>query len=83
VTEQSDVLRHVIEVLERCEIDYMLVGSWASGLYGEPRFTQDIDFVVALPGDAAIDLGVAVGRRASIVVPRASTRVGQAFAPPR
>lgn len=61
MTEQSDVVRHVIEVLERCEIDYMLVGSWASGLYGEPRFTQDIDFVVALPGDKAALLYAAFG----------------------
>lgn len=51
MADQSDVLRHVVGVLERCEIGYLLVGSWASGLYGEPRFTQDIDFVLELPRD--------------------------------
>ena len=46
--EQSDLLARVIEVLEIQGIDYMLVGSIASGAYGEPRFTQDIDIVVDL-----------------------------------
>lgn len=46
--EQLDLLRHAIETLERLEVSYALVGSWGSGIYGEPRFTRDIDIVVAL-----------------------------------
>lgn len=46
--EQTDLLRLAIDVLETQNVPYMLVGSYASGLYGEPRYTQDIDMVVEL-----------------------------------
>ncbi len=46
--EQDELLGQVIEVLERLKITYMIVGSIASGAYGEPRMTQDIDVVVDL-----------------------------------
>jgi hypothetical protein len=49
--EQVELLRYAIEVLERLGIVYMVVGSYASGSYGEPRFTQDIDIVVDLQLD--------------------------------
>jgi len=44
--EQSDLLRYVIEALEKLGMPYMIVGSFASGIYGEPRLTQDIDIVI-------------------------------------
>ncbi len=44
--EQPALLRYAIEVLERHGIDYALVGSLASSLWGEVRFTNDIDIVV-------------------------------------
>jgi hypothetical protein len=46
--EQIDVLRLAIDVLEKLGVRYMVVGSYASGSYGEPRMTQDIDIVVEL-----------------------------------
>jgi hypothetical protein len=46
--EQDELLRRMVEVLEEQGITYLLVGSLASGVYGEPRFTQDIDVVVEL-----------------------------------
>jgi len=46
--EQTDLLRLVLDVLESRSIPYMVVGSFASATYGEPRFTYDIDFVVEL-----------------------------------
>ena len=46
--EQIDLLREVIKVLDDLGITYMLVGSFASSAYGEPRLTQDIDIVVEL-----------------------------------
>jgi predicted nucleotidyltransferase len=46
--KQSEVLHFAVEVLERLEIPYALVGSFASGAYGEPRFTHDIDILVDL-----------------------------------
>lgn len=46
--EQPDVLRHAIEALQSRNVAYMLVGSMASGMYGEPRSTLDIDIVIDL-----------------------------------
>jgi hypothetical protein len=46
--EQADLLRRVITVLDELQVPYMIVGSWASSAYGEPRLTQDIDIVVDL-----------------------------------
>lgn len=46
--EQDDFLRYVLEQLEILEIRYAIVGSFASGVYGEPRFTQDVDIIVDL-----------------------------------
>jgi hypothetical protein len=30
------------------DVHYLLVGGWAVGLYGNPRATKDIDFLVAI-----------------------------------
>ena len=49
--EQSDLLRMVLDVLEEQRIVYCIGGSLASGVYGEPRYTHDIDVVVDLQMD--------------------------------
>lgn len=49
---QADLLRYVIEVLESQKLTYMVVGSFASSMYGEARLTSDIDIVVNLRADA-------------------------------
>ena len=36
---------YVVEVLERLEIPYMVVGGFAATLHGEPRLTIDVDIV--------------------------------------
>jgi hypothetical protein len=46
--EQIELLRYVIQSLDQLGIPHMLVGSFASIAYGEPRFTNDIDFVIDL-----------------------------------
>lgn len=46
--EEKKVFQRMIEVLEGLRIPYMITGSVASILYGEPRFTNDIDVVIAL-----------------------------------
>jgi hypothetical protein len=46
--QQDELLRHVVDILEEQGITYLLVGSLASGVYGEPRLTHDIDVVVDL-----------------------------------
>ena len=43
-----DLLRLAIETLERLQIPYLVCGSVASGGYGEPRMTLDIDIVIDL-----------------------------------
>ena len=45
--DQADILRFAVSILETLNIPYMLVGSMASGVYGEARLTQDIDLVIA------------------------------------
>lgn len=37
---------HVIQVLERLDIPYMVVGGFAAIFYGEPRLTIDVDILV-------------------------------------
>ena len=42
-----EIVREVVELLERESVDYMLVGGIASMHHAIPRFTKDADFVVA------------------------------------
>lgn len=46
--DQRDLLRKVLETFDAVGIKYILVGSVASAVYGEPRLTLDIDVVAAL-----------------------------------
>jgi hypothetical protein len=46
--EPSELLRRFVEVLDRLGIRYLVAGSMATTIYGEPRFTNDIDVVVDL-----------------------------------
>lgn len=49
----GDAIQAAIEfarVLEGLGIRYLIGGSLASTVWGEPRFTQDVDFVAALEG---------------------------------
>ena len=43
----GEFLRKIAFALDRAGVPYMLTGSLASSLYGVPRATNDIDFVVA------------------------------------
>lgn len=45
----DDLLRRLVGILERLDLPYLITGSMASTLYGETRFTNDIDVVVDLP----------------------------------
>jgi hypothetical protein len=53
--EPSEFLKHLGLTLDRLGIPYLVTGSIASGTYGEPRFTNDVDVVVALKGTQAED----------------------------
>ena len=45
---QQKLLKRVIQTLNDLGIEYMVTGSVASSLQGEPRSTHDIDLVVAI-----------------------------------
>lgn len=49
--ELSKLLQRLVEALDRLGIPYLVTGSVAVIAYGEPRLTNDIDVVVALPLD--------------------------------
>jgi hypothetical protein len=48
MSEQLDVLKLVVERLQRAAIAYMISGSIALSYYAQPRLTRDIDIVAAL-----------------------------------
>ncbi|MCB1053871.1 MAG: hypothetical protein KDC71_24935, partial [Acidobacteria bacterium] len=37
-----------IRFLNEHDVRYLLVGGWAVGIYGNPRATKDIDFLIAI-----------------------------------
>jgi hypothetical protein len=49
---QQQLLEKVLPLLDSLGIDYMITGSIASSIQGEPRSTHDIDLVVVLPPEA-------------------------------
>jgi len=42
-----DDFKDFIQSLNSNEVRYLLIGGWAVGLYGNPRATKDIDFLVS------------------------------------
>ena len=53
--EQFDLRAHLVDVLERLELEYFITGSVAAIYYGEPRFTNDIDVVVRLSDESVVE----------------------------
>jgi hypothetical protein len=53
---QQELLSLVVRCLDDLGIDYMLTGSYASSIQGEPRSTHDIDLVVSLTSEDADQL---------------------------
>ncbi len=45
---QQELLKSVVKILEKRGITYMITGSLATSLQGEPRSTHDIDIVISL-----------------------------------
>src|SRR5215211_5537756 len=43
---QIELLRFVLRVLERLQTRYAIVGSYATGVWGDARMTRDIDIAV-------------------------------------
>ena len=51
--EPEALLRAVVDACEKLGIPYFVTGSTATIAYGEPRFTNDIDVVIALFSEQA------------------------------
>jgi hypothetical protein len=68
-------------LLERLRIPYLAAGSLASSFHGEPRSTNDVDFVVDLAPGRIPDLMTALGDRyyASADAMAEAVRAGGAF----
>ena len=49
----SNWLFQFIEPLDRAGIQYAVVGSVAASVYGEPRATNDVDFVIQIEASNA------------------------------
>lgn len=45
--DQLEFLKLIVRLIEQANLEYMIVGSYASGYWGEPRSTYDVDIVVA------------------------------------
>jgi hypothetical protein len=58
---QSDLLIGAVEALERAGVGYMLTGSLASSIQGEPRATHDVDLVIEVDFTVVDGLAVAFG----------------------
>jgi hypothetical protein len=56
---QQELLKRVVLTLEQLGVGYMVSGSIASSLQGEPRSTHDIDIVIDLPQSKTHDLASA------------------------
>ncbi len=78
VEDAIDVALQVAAALTSVGAEYFVGGSLASSLQGEPRATNDIDFVIALPAakvSALIDaLGTISRSMPTCFVTRCSTR---------
>jgi len=42
----ADAFRRIVEHLNQCNLNYMVVGSFASAYYSSPRSTADLDVVI-------------------------------------
>jgi len=42
-----EVFKEFIQCLNKNKVKYLLVGGWAVGIYGHPRATKDIDFLLS------------------------------------
>lgn len=61
VTDPLDVALLVAEALDALDAEYFVGGSVASSFQGEPRATNDIDFVISLPLGQVDEFRIALG----------------------
>ena len=57
----NEIVAKVIDAIQRCNISFMIVGSFSSNIYGVERSTQDVDIVLRLESRSINDLIQALG----------------------
>lgn len=60
-------LRRSVDCFRRARVPYALIGAWALGMWGKPRATLDIDFLVMVSEEGLERLGTRMARAAMIV----------------
>ena len=55
-----DDFKEFIQCLNKNEVRYLLVGGWAVGIYGNPRATKDIEFLIAVDDENVRQLQAAL-----------------------
>ena len=63
----TDFLKLMLEALEAAGVDYLIGGAVAEWAWGEPRATQDLDFVINLPIKAVNKLSKELEKRHMLV----------------
>jgi hypothetical protein len=53
--DATELLRHVTAACDRLGLVYLVTGSTATSVYGEPRFTNDLDIVIDLASNQIKD----------------------------
>jgi hypothetical protein len=53
--DQTELMNYVVDALDRHGIPYAITGSHASSVFGETRFTNDIDVVIQLNSQALLE----------------------------
>lgn len=56
MTPPPDLIELFVRPLERVGVEYMITGGVAAVIYGDPRFTRDVDLVLELDAAAVSDL---------------------------
>jgi hypothetical protein len=63
----TDFLKLILEALEAAGVDYLIGGAIAEWAWGEPRATQDLDFVIDLPIETVNKLSKELEKRHMLV----------------
>lgn len=63
----EELLKKIANALDAADIPYMIIGGQAVLVYGEPRFTQDIDITVGVGFDKLPDL-IALAEQLSLKI---------------
>jgi len=62
-----DFVQTVIAALDAAHVDYLIGGAVALAIWGDPRMTRDLDLVVDLPLESAVDLSREFEKRDMLV----------------